>query len=151
MGGGVGGAIYFLKILFIQVVTMLYAKFQPSSMSWSGQKGCCGGVETTYSVKLKLIFGIGTEIWLLLQGATMENYNMAIGHISVLRTVIKKLQKMKKWPYISPNAKNLKIKETFLPSILRVEQSKVDGDMAMPCCHSPWLHLVEGAQQSGHI
>ena len=34
---------YFLKILFIQVLMMLYAKFQPFTMSWSGQKVCCGG------------------------------------------------------------------------------------------------------------
>ena len=51
----------FLKILFIQVLIMLYAKFQPSNMSVSGQKVCCGGgggggwvVETDYRVKLKL-------------------------------------------------------------------------------------------------
>ena len=38
---------------------MLYAKFQPFTMSRSGQKVCGGGggwvgVETNYSVKLKL-------------------------------------------------------------------------------------------------
>ena len=32
-----------LKILFIQVLIMLYAKFQPSTMSGSGQKVCGGG------------------------------------------------------------------------------------------------------------
>ena len=48
----------FFKILFTQVLIMMYAKFQPSTMSWPGQKVCCGGwlggFETNYSVKLKL-------------------------------------------------------------------------------------------------
>ena len=34
---------FLLKILFIQVLIMLYAKFQPSTMSGSGQKVCGGG------------------------------------------------------------------------------------------------------------
>ena len=53
-------SIFFLKILFVQVLIKLYAKFQPSTVSGSGQKVCGGGnggwvgVETNYSVKLKL-------------------------------------------------------------------------------------------------
>ena len=45
-------------ILYIKVLIMLYAKFQPSTMSGSGQKVYCVGwvgVETNYSVKLKLL------------------------------------------------------------------------------------------------
>ena len=55
------GGQYIYMILFIQVLIMLYAKFQTSTMSWSGQKmvvvgGWLGGwvVETNYSFKLKL-------------------------------------------------------------------------------------------------
>ena len=55
------GCYICLKILFIQVLLNLYAKFQPSTMSGSGLKVCGGGgggwwvvvgVETHYSVKL---------------------------------------------------------------------------------------------------
>ena len=55
---GGGGSIFVLKILFIQVLIILYAKFQPSTMSGYGQKFCYVvwvGVETNYSVKLKLL------------------------------------------------------------------------------------------------
>ena len=53
-------SIFFSKFSFIQDLIMLYVKFQPSTMSGSGQQVCCGGlvgvggVETNYSVKLWL-------------------------------------------------------------------------------------------------
>ena len=50
-----GESIFFLKILFIQVVLKLYAKFHPSTMSGSGQKVCGGGVETNINFKLWLL------------------------------------------------------------------------------------------------
>ena len=38
VGGGLSLALFFLKILFSQVLLKLYAKFQPSTMSGSSQK-----------------------------------------------------------------------------------------------------------------
>ena len=40
-GRGVG-AIFLYNILFIKVLLKMYAKFQSSNMSGSGQKVCCG-------------------------------------------------------------------------------------------------------------
>ena len=53
-----GGVNIFVKILFIHFLIMLYAKFQPSTMSGSGQKVCVvvGGLVWRPIIVLSLSF-----------------------------------------------------------------------------------------------